>query len=141
MEQTIAAPTSADLKRLESMRDWVRNHYSPEARHTYESIDGKLNLLQTILDNEWVCANETLKLQCLGISLGDALVQELAMEWRAVEDEYGRDPALQMAGTTILLFPQTMISKRIEAGQSVDIREMFQSLCARVLQLRKELAH
>lgn len=57
---------------------------------------------------------KTCELQCLGIVLGDAFVQELKMEWVMVEDDGGRDPAVQPAGTTIILYPLTMISKRVE---------------------------
>jgi hypothetical protein len=51
------------------------------------------------------------KLQCLGVALGDALAEELQMEWVTVEDEYGKDPALRFPGTTVIAFPLTMISK------------------------------
>jgi hypothetical protein len=46
--------------------------------------------------------------------LGDVFVQEMKMEWVMVEDYSGRDPAVRLPGTTIILFPLTMISKRIE---------------------------
>ena len=35
-----------------------------------------------------------------------------------VEDEKGRDPAIRIPGTTVILFPLTMISKRIERGEA-----------------------
>ena len=43
----------------------------------------------------------------------------------ALEDEYGIDPALQLPDTTLILFPLTMISKRIKTGQDVDIYELY----------------
>ncbi|MDR1849500.1 MAG: DUF3806 domain-containing protein [Zoogloeaceae bacterium] len=128
-KQTITAPTSEDLARIEEQRDWVRGHYTPEAQHKYETMENKLVLLQTILDNGWIEKSETWKLQSLGITLGDALAQELGMEWVMVEDEYGRDPALRLSGTTIVLFPLTMISKRIERGEEVIVTELFDVLC------------
>jgi hypothetical protein len=45
-----------------------------------------------------------------------------------VEDEYGRDPALRYKQTSLLLFPKTMISKRIEDGKAVNVTEMFEGL-------------
>jgi hypothetical protein len=141
MEQTITAPNPDDLQRLESMRAWVRDHYEPQARDKYQSLDGKLNLLQAILDNGWIRADETLKLQCLGITLGDALAQALGLEWVMVEDQHGRDPAVQVAASNIRVFPQTLISKRIEKGEPVNVRELFDGLCERVRQLGKELNH
>jgi len=38
---------------------------------------------------------------------------------------YGIDPALQLPDTTLILFPLTMISKRIKTGQDVDIYELY----------------
>ncbi|WP_143154149.1 DUF3806 domain-containing protein [Rhodanobacter sp. OK091] len=31
-------------------------------------------------------------------------------------DEYGRDPVPRLPGTSVLLFPLTMISRRVERG-------------------------
>jgi hypothetical protein len=72
------------------------------------------------------------KLQSLGIALGDALAQKLGLQWVAVQDEYGRDPALRLEGTSVLLFPLTMISKRIERGEDVDVYQLFEGVCAKV---------
>ncbi len=61
--------------------------------------------------------------------MGDALAQHLGLDWVAVEDDYGRTAALQLAGTTILAFPVTTISKRVEAGEVVDAVELFKDAC------------
>ncbi len=75
---------------------------------------------------------QTYELQCMGIVLGDAFVQEMKMEWVVVEDSYGRDPAVRMPGTSVIVFPLTMISKRIEAGEDVDVFDLFNGLAAMV---------
>jgi hypothetical protein len=69
--------------------------------------------------------------------LGDAFVQELKMEWVLVEDASGRDPAVRLPGTSIILYPLTMISKRIERGDKVDVFDMFNSVAAKVEELQK----
>jgi hypothetical protein len=46
-----------------------------------------------------------------------------------VTDEYGRDPALMVPKTTILAYPLTAISKRVEDGEKVDVRHLFQGFC------------
>ncbi|TWT17122.1 DUF3806 domain-containing protein, partial [Luteimonas marina] len=68
-------------------------------------------------------------LQCLGITFGDALAQHMGLDWVAVEDEYGRDPALRLDGTSVLVFPMTSISKRIEQGEVVDVYDLFNAAC------------
>ena len=54
------------------------------------------------------------------------------MEWVTVEDDSGRDPAVQLPGTTIILYPLTMISKRFERGEKVDVFDLFNGIVAKV---------
>lgn len=132
MEQKIG-PLSADLAAHSlKQRLWVRDHYDEEARHNYETVEGKLRLLETILDAGWIKPDETWKLQSLGITFGDALAQQLGLDWISVEDEYGCDPALQVPGTSVILFPLTAISKRIERGDTVNLRDLFTQFCQTV---------
>lgn len=138
MEQKVAKPAPDDLARIEAQRDWVRAHYDAEAQHKYETVAGKLFLLQAIVDAGWIEKSETVKLQCLGVALGDALAQELGMEWVTVEDEYGRDPALRLPGTTVLAFPLTMISKRIERDEKVIVVELFDGVCEHVRRMKND---
>lgn len=140
MTQELHSLSEEDIRDLEAKRRWVREHYEPHAEDKYQTLEGKLNLLDTILSNNWIEPSETIKLQCLGITFGDALEQVLGLEWRMVEDEYGRDPALVLVGTSIVVFPQTSISKRIEAGEVVDVYELFKSACNAIQRVRDEVA-
>ena len=140
MDLKIEQLTEEEVAGLEAQRKWVREHYPPESEKKYQSIEGKLLLLDTILKNKWIAANETVKLQCLGIAFGDALVQNLGLKWVAVEDEYGRDPALVVEGTSIISFPLTSISKRIERGEEVNVYALFESACSKLSELKQKLA-
>ena len=93
--QKISSPSEQMTRAIEAKRDWVRNHYTPEALSEYDTVGGKLALLDTILESNWIAKNDTLHLQCLGITLGDAFVQEMNFVWVQVEDEDGVDPAIQ----------------------------------------------
>jgi hypothetical protein len=57
-----------------------------------------------------------------------------------VEDDYGRDPALILEGTSIISFPLTAISKRVQAGEAVDVRSLFRSASETIARLRDEQA-
>src|SRR5260370_41014546 len=92
VEQKIEALSAEDAARIEKQRNWVRDHYDPESVHLYDTLEGKLRLLDTILKENWIEPNETWKLQSLGITFGDALAQKMELFWVAVEDEHGRDP-------------------------------------------------
>jgi hypothetical protein len=121
-----------ESKRLDAQRNWVRDHYAPEKRFNYDSLAGKLRVLEVILGSGWIEPGATLKLQSLGVTFGDALAQALPLDWVIVEDEHGRDPALRLAGTDALLFPLTMISKRVERGEDVNVVSLFQEICGQI---------
>lgn len=140
MKQLIESLSGQDATDVFEKRRWVKEHYEPEAQYKYETLEGKLQLLDVILANNWIDPSDTLKLQCLGITFGDALAQKLGLKWVTVEDEYGRDPALILEGTSIILFPLTTISKRIQAGEIVDVSALFQSACETIARLRDEQA-
>lgn len=124
---------------LEAKRKWVRDHYEPGAISNYETIKGKLYLLDSIINANWIEKTETIKLQCLGITFGDVFVQDMDFEWVQIEKDGEIDVALQLPGTSIILFPQTMISKRIERGEDIDIYHLFITIKDRVEELRNTL--
>jgi NAD-dependent SIR2 family protein deacetylase len=126
-----------DIARLSAQRKWVLDHYDDPKRA--ESVEGKLRLLSFIIGENWIEPHETVKLQCLGVVFGDALAQRLSLSWKIVIDSVGRDPALVVAGTSLRIFPLTMISKRIEKGEQVDVVDMFGGICAHVNALSREL--
>jgi hypothetical protein len=136
MEQKFEPLNPDDIADLEAKRTWVRDHYDEAARHKYETLEGKLRLLDTILQNKWIALNETLKLQCLGVTFGDALAQRLGLTWVAVDDEHGRDLALALDGTSVRVFPITSISKRIERGEEVEVYRLFEEACGSIERLK-----
>src|SRR5262249_53109536 len=75
------------------------------SRAKYQTAAGKLGTIRAILNGNVFKADQTYELQCLGVVLGDAFVLDLGTEWVIVEDSHGRDPAVRLPGTSILLFP------------------------------------
>ena len=49
-------------------------------------------------------------------------------DWWVVEDEYGKDACVRYKETSLLIFPLTMLSKRIEDGDKFDVYELFHGL-------------
>lgn len=131
-------PTEADRERLRTQRSVIEALIRDEdSRLKYQTPAGKVGLIRAILQKDIFTPTQTYELQCLGIVLGDAFAQELKMEWITVEDEYGRDPALRLPGTSIILFPLTMLSKRIERGEKIDIFDLFNGVAAEVDKVRQ----
>lgn len=121
-----------ERERIEAARTWMKGHYRGDPDQRYEPLDGKLSLIEAILKNGWVEQSETWKLQALGIAFGDALAQKLMLDWVTVDDEYGCDPALNWPGTSLYSYPLTTISKRIEQGEYVNVRELFDIACSQL---------
>ncbi|GGD78251.1 DUF3806 domain-containing protein [Croceicoccus mobilis] len=115
-----------EVEWLEEARKWLKGHFATDADEGYATIEGKMAVIRANLSGGWVGPDDTWKLQSLGIAMGDALAQDLMLNWVTIDDEYGRQPALNWPGTSILLFPVTMISKRIEDGERVDIDVMYE---------------
>jgi Domain of unknown function (DUF3806) len=123
---------------VQAKRMWVLGHYEREPEASYSTVEAKLLLLDTILCNGWVAPTETVKLQALGVTFGDALAQQLGLTWVAIDDEYGCDAALILEGTSVKVFPLTSISKRVEAGEAVEVRELFAAACSTIQRIAKD---
>jgi hypothetical protein len=80
-----------------------------------------LPILQRLLDDHVFARTQTYELQSLGVAFGDVLASELGLRWMIVTDEYGTDPTLHLPKTTIQINALTMISKRVERGDAVDL--------------------
>ena len=124
-DQKIHDIAEEDEARLMEQRQVVEKYLTEDSKEKYKTAAGKLGLLRALIDKDVFKKDQTYELQCMGIVLGDVFVQEMKMEWIVVEDSYGRDPAVRMPGTSVIIFPLTMISKRIEREEEVDVFELF----------------
>jgi hypothetical protein len=128
--------SDADRERLIKQRAVVERYLADaQARRKYQTANGKLGTIRALLQQNVFKPDETIKLQCLGVVLGDAFVQALEMEWVMVEDETGRNPALRLPGTSVVIFPVTMISKRVDRGDDIDVFDLFKTVADRVEKL------
>jgi hypothetical protein len=138
-QQAVMLPTEADLQRLSEQRAVVEKFLGDESsRQEYQTAPGKLGVIRGILQARTFKANQTYELQCLGVVLGDVFVQDLKMEWVMVEDEHGRDPAVRLPGSSIILYPVTMISKRVERGVPVDAFDIYNAAANQVEELKRK---
>ena len=107
-----------------------------------EDLDGThqdLELIQRVLDQGLVEPEATYTLQAFGLAFGRVFLNEFPdYDWWMVEDEHGRDPAIRYKETSLLVFPMTMISKRIEDGDPFDVPELFDGLAKQLAELIQE---
>jgi len=138
MPQTFSPLQPDDLANLDAKREWVAGHLTEGANPGFDDVRTKLNILTAVIDNGWVRPDETVKLQALGVVFGDVLASIVNAPWAMVEDEWGRDPCLLIdESRSIALFPMTMISKRVEAGEQVDVMALLSASVQQALEMRE----
>lgn len=81
-----------------------------------------LPVLQNLINEKVFNKTQTYELQCLGVAFGDVLTSELPLRWAMVTDEFGTDPTLRFKETTLQINALTMISKRVERGEPVNVQ-------------------
>jgi hypothetical protein len=86
-------------------------------------------VLQTILDSGLINKEDTWKLQSLGIIFGDVLITTIdGLAWWEVSDKWGTDPVLRYRTSTLQMGVMTMISKRVEDGSEVNVKQLAEWL-------------
>jgi hypothetical protein len=84
-----------------------------------------LPILQKMINDRVFSKSQTYELQSLGVVFGDVLANELPLRWVIVSDEFGTDPTLRYKQTMTQINALTMISKRIERDEPVDLAELL----------------
>lgn len=137
---TIVDPAGPDLRRLAVQAVRARSLIAEHLGRPLPEDDGDLDRLQELLDAGVIGDDDTYDLQCLGVVFGMRLADAVeGLDWVVVEDESGRDPALRFEDTSLLVFPLTIISKRIEDGIEVDVRGLFEAVAASLDELRGQV--
>lgn len=120
------ALSSVDLAYMSQQRDTIDTLARTKlGMQVNGAVDNDLRLLQRLLDEGAVPAEDVATLQAMGIVLGDLLKSHHGLLWTIYEDRQGRSRALEIPGHKEFLFPVTMISRRAEVGAKVNVRELW----------------
>ncbi len=139
MTQQIEAPNTADVDRFARQLVHACDLAQLIIGRDLTGRESDLDLLQRIVDSCQLEPEATYSLQALGIAFGRVFIENnVGYDWWMVEDEYGRDPAVRYAEISLLVFPMTMISKRIEDGEVVDVCDLYHCLRQRLEELIRE---
>lgn len=115
---------------LEQMRAWVLSgveqqdtDFQTRWRRDWAT---KVGVVAAYLVPGELRPDETWKLQALGVVLGDAMVLRSGARWAEINDDGGADPCLRLnTRATKIVFPMTMISKRVEKGETLDVEDLI----------------
>ena len=97
--------STTDMLQIESQREWVRRHFLPEASDKYETVDGKLLIIESILHQSALNALSPDQQGALEIVFGDALAHETGVQWAIVVEDNKRTPVLLIPGSPATIFP------------------------------------
>jgi len=127
VHEAAPAPKFTQLSPEESQRlDKQRAVVAAAAKQRYGTATltrtkTDLPVLQRLIDDKVFKKSRTYELQSLGVAFGDVLASELSLRWVMITDEYGTDPTLRFKNTSININALTMISKRVERDEPVDV--------------------
>ena len=85
-----------------------------------------LVVLQRLIDDQVFKKTQTHELQSMGVAFGDVLASEFPLRWVMVTDEYGTDPTLRYKKMVLQINALTMISKRIERNERVNLSQLLE---------------
>jgi hypothetical protein len=111
-----------DSTRLEQQRAVVlaaaKQRYGTALTRTKRDLP----ILQNLINDRVFKKSQTYELQSLGVAFGDVLASEFPLRWVMVTDEFGTDPTLRFKETTIQINALTVISKRVERDEEVNVQ-------------------
>jgi len=140
LEPVIAGFGPGDLRKTEAQRAQVQ---TLAQRHLGVTVGERtatdLRAIQRLLDEHLVARDDEYGHQALGVVLGDALARDhRTLAWVVVDDRYGHSRALRYRDTANLFFPVTMISKRVQAGERVDVQALYDQVAGDVAKLETQ---
>jgi hypothetical protein len=139
LKQRIEVPNSVDTDNIATQLIHATELIEQATGLAPDGSLDDLDLIQRTLPT--VSPTETYSQQSLGLVFGRVFLRNNDdFDWWMVEDEWGRDPALRFKRTSLLLFPLTMISKRLEEGRPVNMKSMYQGVLRKVQQVASRLS-
>ncbi|MTG97115.1 DUF3806 domain-containing protein [Myroides sp. BIT-d1] len=126
LELPLLEPTYNDMYYLSQA---VVKLYGMDAEEIdeYYTSGKAIDRLQTILDNKEYDQADGAAHFALGMAFGVAMVYEYPdLHWVLVSDQYGRELALQYQNLAVQCFPISMILKRLEDNEVIDVKHLLQ---------------
>ncbi|MET0246710.1 MAG: DUF3806 domain-containing protein [Sphingomonas sp.] len=115
-----------DIRPLSDDEEVNRQEFLTLAAHYLDSVsplrmEKVQELYQVVAEN---FQNNDKAQVAAGIAFGEIIAEKAGWEWVKVTDEYGVETALSPPGYMVACYPISMIQKRIETGEQVDLAEL-----------------
>jgi len=91
--------------------------------------------LQRVVDAELIDHNDCDGWEALGVAFGDCLAQRVPeLAWTQVTDAWGVDAVLRYGEANSIVSAVTMLIKRVEEGETIEINHLLEALEELVIQ-------
>ncbi|TPD97410.1 DUF3806 domain-containing protein [Stenotrophomonas maltophilia] len=96
--------------------------------------------LQRVVDAELIDRDDCDGWEALGVAFGDCLVQRVPeLAWAQVTDAWGIDAVLRYGDTNIMVSAGTLLIKRVEEGETIEINHLLETLEEFVIQQARKV--
>lgn len=90
-----------------------------------------LEILQDIVEGlKW--PDDDVMTISVGLAFGRVLAHRCDLEWVRFSDDWGEETSLKLRGYEYFLHPIGMMTKRVEAGEEIDLRYLYEELVRRI---------
>jgi hypothetical protein len=137
MEESIQPATDADRARIARHEAVVLEML--QARYGRVQLcqaESDLELLQRLSDDGVIDSSQDAELESVGIVFGQVLAAGTPLQWITIERSGERRLALRYPNTTVIVFPGSMIAKRLNRGERLEFRSLYLGVVALVERLK-----
>ena len=127
----VFAPLSAQAREeLSDARSFVsQTAVDLVGAQTLTQSETDLPILQALVDHDAMKNANFEAWVALGIAFGDALVSSVpGLHWRLVTDQFGTHAGLQFEQKALSIAAPTLLWKRVERGESIDLAHLAAEL-------------
>ncbi|TGL55338.1 DUF3806 domain-containing protein [Leptospira ognonensis] len=125
-QMTIFNLTTEDKEQLQYLRNealkFIKEKTNKEIKEPVS-----IEKLQTAINLSNKNTNQII-LYGFGVLIGDYFIEKHKMKWLAVEDEYGKDLVIFVEKTLYYVGTITLISKRIEKNEKIDVQYLISQI-------------
>lgn len=132
MSNDVRPPDDAEYAWLRQAEERINGYlaeyyFDEEGEGRLDRTEDDLDKAQEVFENEKFTAAQEPELIALGAVLGNVLVANTRMEWAVITNEFGTNLGLRHPANGLVLYPLSMIIKRVEAGRVVDIPALYRT--------------
>lgn len=125
--QRLVQLSTSDMLQIEEKKQWVKENAPPDLRHQYDSVAGKLKIINAILNQHPPLPLHLKQQRSLDIAFADALMQESGAQWAMLESGSKRTLVLVMPALSLTIFPLVPVVKLLADGTALNLQQIFNS--------------